>query len=166
MKTLLKIAFAWGLMASTAFAAQPVTITDSSGNPVNVTSNALNVTLSTGSVSIGVLNAASHAQTSSLASSVVAKSSAGTLYSFSVVADSTLNASAWYVLIFDATSFPANGAVTPAKCYYVPQGQSTLGGTFAAGGSAFTTGIVVGVSTTGCFTLTSSAHAFISADYI
>ena len=114
---------------------------------------------------IGGLTAASHAQTAALASSVVAKASAGTLFSFSVVADSTLNTSAWYVIIYDATSLPANGAVTPAKCYYVPAGQSTLGGTFASGGVAFTTGITIAVSTSGCFTQTASAHAFIAGDY-
>lgn len=106
----------------------------------------------------------SKAQTSALATSVTLKAAPGTLYSFNATADSTLNAAAWYLIIEDATSW-GTGAQTPAKCYYVPAGQSTFGGTFASGGVAFSAGITVGVSTTGCFTVTSSAHAFISGDY-
>lgn len=111
------------------------------------------------------LPSTSKCQTSALASNLVCKASAGTLYEFNVVADSTLDAAAWYVMIFDATSLPANGAVTPAKCYAVPSGTATWGGTFQAGGEGFSTGIVVGVSTTGCFSLTASTHAFISGGY-
>ena len=51
----------------------------------------------------------------------VLKASAGNLYSLAV----TSGASAGYVMLFDATSAPANGAVTPAECYYMPA-TSTL----------------------------------------
>lgn len=113
-----------------------------------------------------VISPATHAQTSALASNLVAKAAAGTLYSFNVSADTTLNASTWYVMIFDAASLPADGAVTPAKCYAMPAGAPTASGLFGAGGVTFSSGIVIGVSTTGCFTKTASTHAlFIGADY-
>ena len=121
--------------------------------------------LAAGTNSIGAINAAAKGQTSALATSVTLKSAAGTLYSYNVTPDSTLSAATWYILIFDATAVPSNGSVTPAKCYAEPAGQVRDGGTFAAGGVSFSTGITIAVSTTGCFTLTQSAHAFISGDY-
>ena len=116
-----------------------------------------------GCSSAGV-TAATHVQSAALAANLVAKNAAGTLYTFEAIADATLNGAAWYIIIYDATSAPADGAVTPAKCYYVPSGQSTFGGTFGPAGTAFATGITIGVSTTGCFSKTASTHAFIAAD--
>lgn len=107
---------------------------------------------------------ASHVQCAALCTSLVAKASAGTLYSFNISADSTLSGAAWWVLVYDATSKPADGSVTPAKCYAEPSGLTADGRTFDTGGVAFTTGIAFAVSTTGCFTSTSSTHAFIAAD--
>ena len=125
----------------------------------------------------GILNAAqsalvnlpaTNAKTGAVAGSLVVKAAAGTLFDFSVQADSTLYAANWWILMFDATSLPANGAVTPWACYgpFVGAGQALQGGAFGTGGDAFTTGMVIGVSTTGCFTLTTSAHAnFIRGGY-
>ena len=103
--------------------------------------------------------------TSALAANLVVKTIPGAAYSFEVIADSTLSGAAWWVMFYDATSAPADGAVTPLKCYAIPSGQTTVGGTFATGGINFKTGIVVGVSTNGCFTKAASTHAFISVDY-
>jgi hypothetical protein len=90
--------------------------------------------------------------------------SAGSLYSFEVQADSTLSAAAWYIMIYNATTAPADGSVTPIKCYQMPSG--TLGANYAFPNPiAFSAGIVIGVSTTGCLTKTASAHAFISGDF-
>lgn len=114
----------------------------------------------------GTPPAASYGATPALASNLVLKNSPGTLYSFEVSADSTLSAAAWWVMIFDATSAPADGAVTPAKVYAVASGGTQTGGTFDAGGVAFLTGITIVVSTTGPFTKTASAHAFIGGDFI
>lgn len=100
---------------------------------------------------------------SALAANTVIKASAGNLYSFQVSADSTLSAAAWWIMIYDATSAPADGAVTPKKCYALPSG-STLASFGFQYPVAFSTGIVIGVSTTGCFTKTASTHAFISGD--
>ena len=79
-------------------------------------------------------------------------------------ADSTLAAAAWWIMIYDAITKPAAGAVTPAKCYALPSSVTSAAYAFPAAVS-FTTGIVIGVSTTGCFTKTASTHAFISGDY-
>ncbi len=104
--------------------------------------------------------------TTALAANLVVRNAAAKLQTFEVQADSTLSAAPWWVMIYDATSAPADGAVTPAKCYSIPMGISQIGGTFNSGGTSFTTGITIGVSTTGCFTKTASTHAaFISGDY-
>ena len=139
-------------------------VTYTAGYPYPITQNTAGQQCGSSTGGGGGASAASKGQTGALATSLTLKSAAGTLYSFNAVADSTLNAAAWYLIIEDATSW-GTGAQTPAKCYYVPAGQSTFGGTFASNGVAFATGITVGVSTTGCFTVTSSAHAFISGDY-
>ena len=106
-----------------------------------------------------------HVQCAALCTSLVVKGAAGTLQSFEVSADSTLSAAAWWLLIYDATSKPGDGAVTPAKCYAYPSGTTSAGGTFTDGGVTFATGITAAVSTTGCFTSTSSTHAFLAGDY-
>jgi hypothetical protein len=93
----------------------------------------------------------------------VIKASAGNLYSFNVSADSTLSGAAWWLMIYNAASAPADGAVTPAKCYAFPSGTTGYSAAFTLPVN-FSTGITMGVSTTGCFTKTASAHAFISGD--
>ena len=98
------------------------------------------------------------------AANLVVKASAGNLYGFNVSADSTLSGAAWWLIAYDATSAPADGAITPALCYAVPSGTTSINGTLNVP-VAFATGITLGVSTTGCFTKTASTHAFISADY-
>lgn len=100
---------------------------------------------------------------SALAANTVIKASAGNLYSFEVSADSTLYAAIWYIMIYNATSAPTDGAVTPVKCYIMPANTYQYAGAFPTPIS-FSTGITIGVSTTGCFTKTASTHAFISGD--
>lgn len=90
--------------------------------------------------------------------SKVFKSSAGNLYAYQV----TTGASAGYVLLFNATSAPANGAVTPVKCVVVAA-NSTVGVSMNPP-EYFSTGIVAVFSTTGCFTQTTSATAMFSGD--
>lgn len=101
---------------------------------------------------------------SALVANQVISAAAAKLVSFNVSADSTLSGAAWWIMIYNATSAPADGAVTPTKCYSVPSGTTSVSGAFTAPPS-YSTGIVIGVSTTGCFTKTASTHAFISADY-
>lgn len=110
------------------------------------------------------LDSQTYTSSSALAANQVLKATPGTLASFEVSADSTLSAAAWWIMIYDAASAPADGAVTPAKCYGMASGTVS----FSAGWAqpvAFLTGMVIGVSTTGCFTKTASTHAFISGDY-
>jgi hypothetical protein len=98
--------------------------------------------------------------TGSAAANLVLKAGAGNLYSFQV----TSGASAGFVLVFDATSAPADGAVTPKKCYQLAA-NGTLGASWIPGPPLnFATGITVSFSTTGCFTKTASATAFISGE--
>lgn len=76
----------------------------------------------------------------------------------------TSGASAGYVMLFDATAVPADGAVTPARC--LPLAASTgLERDYRAGPLWFKNGVVIVFSTTGCFTKTASATAYIAGDY-
>lgn len=105
----------------------------------------------------------SYVSSTALAANVVVKASPGNLYSFNVTADSTLSAAPWWIMIYDATSAPVDGAVTPAKCYAMPTGTTSFSAAFPVP-LRLATGIVIGVSTTGPFTKTASTHAFISGD--
>lgn len=102
--------------------------------------------------------------TSALAANLVVKNAPAKLVSFNVSADSTLSGAAWWVMIYNATSAPGDGAVTPAKCYAAPSGTTSMSGAFTAP-DTFSTGITIGVSTNGCFTKAASTHAFISGDW-
>lgn len=107
-----------------------------------------------------------YASSATLASNnVLATDSGRKLLSFEVAADGTLSGAAWWVMVFDAAALPSNGTVTPAKCYAAQSGQTQMGGTFDADAPRFNNGIVIAVSTTGCFSLTASTHAFISGDF-
>lgn len=86
----------------------------------------------------------------------VLKASAGNLYGVSV----TTGAVAGYVLVSDATSAPADGAVTPKFCFILPASGSL--GVVWNPPAVMATGITVSFSSTGCFTKTASATAFIS----
>lgn len=88
--------------------------------------------------------------------SKVLKSSAGNLYALTV----SVGATSGYVMIFDATSAPSDGAVTPKWC--VPVSSNGTNGFVAAEWGVpwrFATGITAVFSTTGCFTKTVSATA-------
>lgn len=89
----------------------------------------------------------------------VVKASAGNLFGLNVVTGAT----AGYVLIFNTTTIPADGAVTPVKCYAIATNTS-LDLNLRAAPLYLSSGITVVFSTTGCFTKTASATAFISGD--
>lgn len=108
--------------------------------------------------------ATSTVASSALAANQVVNAAATNLYAFEVAADSTLSAAAWWIMIYNATSAPGDGAVTPAKCYAMPLGTTSFSAAWPKP-VRFSTGVTIGVSTTGCFTKTASTHAFISADY-
>ena len=99
--------------------------------------------------------AAANALTSSGAvqASNVLKASAGNLYSLTI----TTGATAGYLMVFNATSAPIDGAVTPAYCSQAPANMtSALEWSIPV---RFATGITAVFSTTGCFTKTESATA-------
>lgn len=85
------------------------------------------------------------------------------LYSLQVSADPTLAGAPWWIMVYNATSLPANGAVTPLKCFALPAATTVFATPFPTP-VTFSTGTTIGVSTTGCFTQTASVHAFISGD--
>lgn len=131
------------------------TVYVSSANPLPTTA-----VLSGGTISLAPTSAAASGiapvVSSSAESSHVLKSSAGNLYGVYV----TTGATPGYLLVFDATSAPSNGAVTPKQCIIAPA-NATTGLNYGLGPPAvFATGITAVFSTTGCFTLTLSATTF------
>jgi len=94
-----------------------------------------------------------------LADNRVVKASAGNLYALNVVT----GASAGYVMVFNAISAPADGAVTPVFC--IPVAANTgvqLDFTNGTVPTYFSVGITAVFSTTGPYTKTASATAFIA----
>lgn len=94
--------------------------------------------------------------------STIFKASAGNLYSVSV----TAGASAGFLLVFNSTTVPADGAVTPQQCIPIAANAHVdYDATYASIPERFTTGIVGVFSTTGCYTKTISATAFLRAQF-
>lgn len=89
-------------------------------------------------------------------SSHVIKATPGSLNALTI----TIGATSGYVMLFNATALPSNGAVTPAWCARIVS-DGTVGTLAVAWPAAqpFSVGITAGFSTTGCFTLTASATA-------
>lgn len=98
--------------------------------------------------------------TAAVGSNLIVKGTPGNLYSWVV----TSAASAGYVMIFNATTLPADGAVTPADCRVIAA-NSTIGSGNYDIPERYSTGIVIGFSTTGCFSKASSATAYIRATF-
>jgi hypothetical protein len=106
------------------------------------------------------LAAVTQIATAAAAGSLVVKASAGNLYDFNVVA----GASAGFVMIFNAVSAPADGAVTPA--FVIPLAANAGVAFSFPYPRRFSTGITIVFSTTGPFSKTISATAFISAGFM
>lgn len=119
---------------------------------------------STGIAAVGNTPTSSQGQaiapvaTAAVASNQVARAAGANLYRWTV----TSGASAGYVMIFDATSAPADGAVTPKQCY-VLAANSTLRDNIGDFAERYSVGITIVFSTTGCYSKTASATAFISS---
>lgn len=86
----------------------------------------------------------------------VLKGSAGNLYGVYV----TTGATAGYLLVFNATSAPVDGAVTPSECLWAPANSTTFLNFNPGPPAIFSTGITAVFSSTGCFTKTASATAY------
>ena len=70
-----------------------------------------------------------------------------------------------WVLVYDATTCSANGTVTPKKAYAYTVANSTITVSWGDLPTINSTGIAVCFSTSGPYTATSSATAYISLDY-
>lgn len=86
----------------------------------------------------------------------VLKASAGNLYSIYV----TTGVTAGYLMVFNATSAPVDGAVTPNQCVWAPANATTSVNYGSGPPGVYSTGITAVFSSTGCFTKTASATAF------
>lgn len=102
--------------------------------------------------------AVSRVFTTTAQSGLVIKASAGNLYGYNIVTGAT----AGYLMIFDAVAVPADGTVTPKLC--IPIAANTGIQTDRDIPLRFTTGISICFSTTGPFTKTASATAFLAGD--
>lgn len=136
--------------ASTATADLQRSVEGSDGTGKGVAAVAATPNSSAGSAAQFTANAA-------VGSSLVAKASAGNLYAMNV----TAGASALYIMVFDATSAPADGAVTPKWCLPLAA-NAGLDKVFNPPMRG-ATGLTIVASTTGCYSKTASATAFIAA---
>lgn len=100
----------------------------------------------------------------SSASSAVLKAAAGNLYSAYV----TTGATQGWLMVFNATALPSNGATTAGtasgnmqECIYAPANTTTAISFNPGPAEPYTIGITAAFSSTGCGTLTASATAFI-----
>jgi hypothetical protein len=94
--------------------------------------------------------------TTGVASSLVLKASAGTLYGAYV----TTVATGGYFMVFNATTAPADGAVTPQQVIVAPANSTVAISFNGSPNETYTTGITLVFSSTGPFTKTASATAF------
>ncbi len=128
------------------------TILDATGTAIDYTAD-VPVTLAPSAASTaGVAPVAS----SAAETGHVIKASAGNLVSFQV----SSAGSAGFAMVHNSTTVPAAGAVTPVGCFPLAA-NSTVAITYAPYPMYLSTGISISFSTTGCFTQTDSATAFI-----
>jgi len=105
-------------------------------------------------------NALSRQATTVASSTLVVKASAGNLFGYNIVS----GAVAGYVMFFDATTAPADGTVTPKMCFALAANASIQADRDIP--IRFTTGITMVFSSTGPFTKTASATAFLAGDAV
>lgn len=89
----------------------------------------------------------------------VLKASPGCLLSAYV----TIGATAGYLMIFNSTTVPADGAVTPIECIPVAASSYVFLNFAPQPPEWYSTGISAAYSTTGCFTKTVGSGAFFHA---
>lgn len=112
-----------------------------------------------GSASMGIVPISS----SALGNNLQIKSSPGNLYAFECT---NATSTAGFVMLFNRTSVPADGAVTPTRVYEMPA-NSTLGRGFDPP-DVFTIGVLILFSTTGPMTKTTpgAASCFFVGDVV
>lgn len=92
-------------------------------------------------------------------SSHVLKNSAGMLYGLYITAPSA----AAYIMVFNSATVPSDGSVLPIDCVYAPSGLTTFISFLSGPPEYFSTGISVAISSTGCFSKTTSPTTFFHA---
>lgn len=153
-----------------AYNSSPVTLTSGQAGWAQCTSSGALVVSTGGAgtqdvnllVSSGATAATTTASSTAAGSNLVLKASAGNLYALTT----TIGATSGYLMLFDATALPSNGAVTPVYC--VPIDSNGTNGSLAVNffpPKRFGTGITAGFSTTGCFSLTASTTASFFGGY-
>lgn len=75
----------------------------------------------------------------------------------------TATAVTGYILTFNSTTIPADGAVTPRHCVAIQNGNTISLNYDNGPPDYYSTGFVVAFSTTGCFIKTASATAYFNA---
>lgn len=98
------------------------------------------------------------AVTSTLTSSLIIKSVPGNLYSVVVTGQT-----AGFLMLFNATTVPGDGAVTPTDCVQVPANSSVSINFAPSPPEVFSSGIVAVLSSTGCLVKTGLNALFIKA---
>jgi hypothetical protein len=104
--------------------------------------------------------APTNATSTALASSLVVKASAGTLY---MITGYSARASAQFIHVYNAASLPSDGGV-PVMVFTVPA-QSNFSLDLGRYGRHFTTGIVIGNSTTAATKTIGSADCWFDVQY-
>lgn len=92
-------------------------------------------------------------KTSTISQGLVAKSSAGQLWS--IYATNTTGV-AGYFMVFDSATLPADGTVTPSECVQLPANSATSLSFNSGPPATYSSGIIGFMSTTGCYTKTTS----------
>lgn len=134
----------------------PVAATGANGTSAATTANPAPVASSPNTIAS---SASTGAATAVAAGSLILKASAGNLYGINAVS----GASAGYLLIYDSATVPADGVTTPRRAY-VMAANSSLDVAFDVP-KRFTSGITLVFSTTGPFTKTISATAFLAGEF-
>lgn len=133
------------------------------GTPVTVTNQTVNSAGATVTqeqpTTLAAAAVPSSAQTAVAAGSLIAKASSGNVYGYEVCA----GASAGYLMLFDSATVPADGTVAPRRVHAIAANAS-LSRSFNPP-IRCPAGITLVFSTTGPFTKTISATAFLAADY-
>lgn len=158
-----RLLLAVAMLAASPVAAQSITISapptvNANGQPRAVTD--VFVRNSDGSIASNTSGlSATTIVSPALTGGLVAKASAGYLYGVNV----TTGATAGYVLVTNTATIPADGAIVPSKCVALAANTSLDLG-WRASPLYSATGFSISFSSTGCFTKTASATAFISVD--
>lgn len=96
--------------------------------------------------------------TSTLTPGLIIKAAPGNLYSVVVTGQT-----AGFLMTFNATTVPADGAVTPLDCVVVPANSTVSVNYGPSPPEVFTTGIVAVLSSTGCLVKTAINALFLKA---